>query len=477
MRPVAIRALPRLIVPGTLRGRLMLVGLIGLAVPLLVGGVALYTLTSASAVRGQDLAARTAATTVAQLAAAGRLPPSVPAPGVQLVQVVDPDGRVVAASAGGDRLTSLLDATERATVGGGGAVIVPGSRVALGGMLRAVGVRVAADGGRPDLLVVAALPTAEVDAGRRALGRYLLVLLPLVLLAASVVAWRLIGAALRPVEDLRRGAERIGAAAARDPGQAERLPVPGTRDEVAALAVTLNHMLDRLDGARAAQRAFVADAAHELRSPLATLRTQVEVADHVSETAVLPGQLLPELERLSALVEDLLTLARADDSPARGARPVDLDDLLDGVLTRYEGARVPVRRAAAGPTATVVASPDDLVRAVTNLIDNAVRHAGSAVDVQVDAPPGGGVALHVDDDGTGVAAADRERVFERFARLDEARARDSGGTGLGLAIARALIRRNRGEVVLGDPPSGQGLRATITLPAGTAGTAAGHGSR
>lgn len=272
----------------------------------------------------------------------------------------------------------------------------------------------------------------------------------------------MIGSTLRPVEALRHGAERIGQGTPDD----ERLPVPPTGDEVAALATTLNGMLDRLAAAQTKQRSFVADAAHELRSPLASMRTQLEVAARVGETGGLPAGLLPEVQRLSGLVEDLLVLARAgDDGGPRRVEDVDAADLLAEVADRYAAARVPVRvrhpPAEHGHALQVRASRSELLRAVGNLVDNAVRHATTQVSLSARATAGG-VELTVCDDGHGIPEAERERVFDRFARLDEARDRDSGGSGLGLAITRELLRRSAGTIRLED--AAPGVRAVVTLP-------------
>lgn len=286
---------------------------------------------------------------------------------------------------------------------------------------------------------------------------------------------------LRPVDALRAGAERIGAAGA---GGA-RLPVPPAHDEIRALAVTLNGMLDRLDAASEAQRRFVADAAHELRSPVASLLMQVEVAARLDASDDLAGELLPDVQRLQRLVDDLLLLSRARATGgAHRPEPIDQIGLL-GLLTqvsdRYTGARVPVRvvaedRAAAEDAPAPLADPARFVarvdrlgleRALINLIDNGVRHARTRVDLRVpcpspDAP--GALLVEVVDDGAGIAPADRDRVFDRFTRLDEARHRDAGGSGLGLAIVRELIRRDGGEVTLHTGEAG-GLVARITVPA------------
>ncbi len=229
------------------------------------------------------------------------------------------------------------------------------------------------------------------------------------------------------------------------------------------MAVTLNGMLDRLEAARLKQRAFVADAAHELRSPLASLHTQIEVAERIGDGGELATDLLPEVRRLGVLVEDLLLLARSgDDAAPLAVHPVDVGALLAQVVARYADARVPVELTVS-PGVSALAAPAALDRVCTNLVDNAVRHARTRVTVLASfTTAGAAVRIEVRDDGSGVPEADRERVFDRFTRLDEARDRDRGGSGLGLAIARALLDRQGGTITLAD--AGPGLLARVELP-------------
>lgn len=471
----------------------MTVGIVGVAGALLLGFALLYAALTVSLGRSVDAQATSIAREVAALITAGRLADPVPQYGAQFVQVLDRDGRVVGASVTADQLTPVVTPAEREQLIRGEVLTISGSRAALASELRVAGsVAGPASSGQ---LVVAALPTADLDRAGDLLRRLLLIAFPLFLGAMALIAWRVVGAALRPVDDLRRGASRIGASAGvpgthpHDGGPApdpERLPVPPSHDEIHALATTLNDMLDRLDAARATQRAFVTDAAHELRSPLASIRLQLDVAAHVGDGGSLPADLLPEVDRLTALVEDLLTLARAGDMPPAPPEEVPLASFLVEVAQRYAAARVPVRvseepvaeTTAAEVTAGKVAGAPggltaylprgDLVRAVTNLVDNAVRHARSEVVLSVRPIPaesgaGSRVEIVVSDDGHGIPESDRERVFDRFARLDEARARDAGGSGLGLAIARELVRRAGGHIRLEDAASG--LRAVVSLPA------------
>jgi signal transduction histidine kinase len=468
----------------TIRWRLMMIGLVGLAVALLAAGTLLYAVLSATLTSTLGSEASAAAGEVATMVDQGRLSDPVPVSGALVVQVLDSSQRVVAGSPVADRLTPLLTAAELTRALAGEQVTVPGSRSGLSGGLQVAAV--AAGPGSARVTVVAGVPTGEVDVSLRLVRTLLVIGLPVLLLVLAAVAWRVIGAALAPVEALRMGAERIGAdprprrrSAQADGAAPDRLPVPETNDEIRSLATTLNGMLDRLDALSERQQTFLDDAAHELRSPLASLRTQLEVADHVGDGGSLPAELLPDIQRLSLLVDDLLVLARSGSGPAsRGGETVDLTALLREIVSRYAAAPVPVTlaavgsdadagselgpeaHAAAGPTSagdarslTVTASRADLMRVVTNLVDNAVRHASTRVTLAVGADPSG-TWLRVTDDGHGIPPADRERVFERFTRLDEARDRDTGGTGLGLPIARELLRRNGADVTLADATPG-----------------------
>ena len=442
----------------SLRGRLMTIGVLGVAGALVLGGVLLYAVLASSLTRTVQSEAMASAREIAFLVNSGQTPDPVPASGAQVVQVLSADNRVVTASLTADRLTPLVTPEERARALAGDVVVVAGNRSGMSGGLQVSAVEAGPETDR--VVVVAALTTADLESATTTLRNLLLIVFPLLLVVCALIAWRVIGAALHPVEELRSGASRIDGSSTD-----ERLPVPPTRDEIAALATTLNEMLDRVAVARRTQRAFVADAAHELRSPLATMRTQLEVAQRLGDGDGLPAELIPEVRRLSSLVEDLLLLARSDDGqPARGDRTVtvDLGALAHDVASRYASARVPVRVLDPAERTHASGLYDELYRALANLVDNAVRHAASAVDVAVDVI-GDATRLTVTDDGTGIPEADRERVFDRFTRLDDARDRDSGGTGLGLAIARELLRRNGARVSLED--ADPGVRAVVTLPA------------
>ena len=295
----------------------------------------------------------------------------------------------------------MLDPAQLRRALAGEAVLVDGVRIGSSGPLR---VRALA-AGPPDapVAVLVAVQVGDVLAARTALRTGLLVVFPVVLLVMAVVAWVVMGRTLRPVEQLRAGAERIGAGpdgtrARTDPDP--RLPVPAAADEIRALALTLNGMLDRLSAARDRQRAFVADAAHELRSPLASMRVQLEVAERLGEGGELPAELAPELARLSALVEDLLLLARtgADAPVPPHPEVVRVAPLLADVAADVpprDGVRVGASADGGGDLA-VLADPAELRRVLVNLTTNAVRHAGTRVCLDAVAAAGrpGGAARH-----------------------------------------------------------------------------------
>ncbi len=411
-----------------------------------------------------DDSARQRARDVATLIDTGNLPDSIPAAGgTVLVQVVDDRGRVRAATPGGDALVPLLQGGALTAVQRGLTRELPGSRIGVSDRLRVVGTRAGTAGDRQTVLV--AVSSDEAQRSLRVVGLVLLVGVPVLVAGFAVVCWFLVGAALRPVEELRRGADDITEA-----GSGARLPEPPTRDQVHRLAVTLNEMLDRLAAGGARQRAFVADAAHELRSPLASMRTQIEVTQahpRLDWAKTGPG-VLADIERLTRLVDDLLLLARLDDALPRGSSrpggPVDLRDLAVAAADRPRGtSAVRVGDDVAGGSPVLVdVDRDAVLRILDNLLGNAVRYARTATTVDV-RRAGNWAELTVTDDGPGIPADQRERVFERFARVDVSRTSASGGSGLGLAIVRQLAESQGGTVRLED--AAPGLRAVVRLPA------------
>ncbi|RQW85381.1 two-component sensor histidine kinase, partial [Micromonospora globispora] len=377
---------PRRLLPTLgLRARLMVIGVLGLAVGLALGGVVLLGALGWTLQRAVDTEAQRTADAVVLLAAEDALPDPLPVAGGQLrVQVVDAQGRVRAASIDADRLVPMLG-PDQLRQGTRQRLVVDGQRLGLPGPVRVV--TVPAGSPAEPLTVLVGKSMADVRHSLRVVRTLLLVGFPLLVAGLAVVAWRVIGATLRPVEALRSGAAEITGRAG-----SGRLPVPAAQDEIHRLAVTLNDMLARLESARDRQRAFVADAAHELRSPLTNIRTELEVARRLGDRTDWPAvadDLLADSERLGRLVDDLLLLARLDEEPAQGSSrravgPVELGELLRAVADRYPSP--PVRlRLPDGPVWTE-GDPEELRRVLTNLVENALRHARSDVLLAVTGP-------------------------------------------------------------------------------------------
>ncbi|MBT1684294.1 sensor histidine kinase [Curtobacterium flaccumfaciens] len=328
-------------------------------------------------------------------------------------------------------------------------------------------------GGEATLVYGATL--GQADTAVRTAVVLLAVGVPVLVLLLVAVTWAVTGRSLRPVERMRTEVETI-----RSARPDARVEVPDTGDEVARLASTMNAMLDRLERSAESQRRFVSDASHELRSPIASIRQHAEVAvahPERTEVADLADVVRSEAVRLQDLVTGLLELSRLDEGGIRTRRPVDLDDLAldavarararstDGVAPERDGDAPAVRvDGSAISAARVLGDERVLAGVVRNLVDNAVRHASTRVAVSLTEHDGSAV-LTVDDDGTGVPEDERERVFERFVRLDEARSRDAGGAGLGLAIVRDAVRAHGGDTTVVASPLG-GARFVVRIALG-----------
>lgn len=324
-------------------------------------------------------------------------------------------------------------------------------------------VATAATGARGTYTVYVARSTLAQHEAVVSLARIMLVGLPMLLAFTAIVAWWLVGTSLRPVEAIRRKTADITSG-----NLNERVPVPVPHDEVYALAVTMNAMLERLDASARAQNRFVADASHELRSPLTTLRGAAQLGRRHGAREW--HELLPlvetESERLDRLVDDLLMLSKTQD---RGSVPmdvqdVDLDDLLSIEARRLRTATG--RRVTASVTPVrITGDPQLLGQVLRNLGENAARAARSRVDLHAELD-GDVAVLTVSDDGAGIPPADRDRVFDRFVRLDEARSRDAGGSGLGLAIVAEIVHAHGGTVEVTTSPALGGAAFVVTLPTG-----------
>lgn len=308
------------------------------------------------------------------------------------------------------------------------------------------------------LTVHAGAPLAAEQEAVNTVRGAMLTGLPLLLVVVAGVTWLVTRRALRPVEGIRR--EMAAITASED--LARRVPEPGSRDEIAALARTTNETLTVLEASVERQRRFVADASHELRSPIASLRTQLEVAEAHPELLDLPGA-VADTVRLQVLAADLLLLARLDAGEKPGSATVELGALVREEVSQRTGDRIAVSvEAPEGGAFEVSGSRGQLSRVIGNLLDNAQRHAEGSVAVSV-AADGRGVRVEVRDDGAGVPEDERERIFERFVRLDDARSRDDGGAGLGLAIARDVASRHGGTLTVHAAAEG-GAAFRLWLP-------------
>ena len=457
-----------------LRARVTITAALGLIVAFAAADLLLFNALRVSLTRSVDDYARSGASQVAALIDANRLPDPVPvAAGTITIQVLNADGAITDVSPDADRMVPVISVGQaRALAAGGGALLIRGAPFDMPSLLRVAAVQ-AGDG----QVVIAAVPFSEASGSLNVVARALAIFTPVLFLAFTGAIWLVTGSTLRPIGALRRGAARVT-----ETGVPADLPVPEARDEVRSLALTLNDMLSRLAEAQQRQRALVSDTAHELRSPIASIRTQLEVAldfPDGQDWATTARDVHADVLRLARLTEDLLLLARLDEqagseASSRGA-PVDLAALCGSVACRYADAPVPVscpvaeNGADGGSGGPVLVTGDSgrLDRLLVNLVDNAVRYAKSSVVLS--ARSDGRVAeLTVTDDGPGIEEADRERVFHRFARLDGARSREgaeAGGAGLGLAIVRATAQAHGGTAHLQAAVPPPGLRAVIRLPA------------
>lgn len=296
--------------------------------------------------------------------------------------------------------------------------------------------------------VYGAASLGDVDRALRWLYAVIFLGIPLVLIIVGSITWTVVGQALSPVERIRAElAEITGHDLSR------RVPVPDNGDEITQLAATTNHTLERLERSAETQRRFVADASHELRSPITALRTQLEVATAYPDDTDWPStgaKALMSADRLTYIIDELLMLARLDAGAVTDRHIVDACRLAEEQERRRAGGAVSIVTDAPG-TAPVLGSPLQLDRLLTNLLDNATRHASARIELQVAVDEGDkAVIIKVTDDGPGIAPEYRDCVFERFTRLPEARAKDKDGSGLGLALSREIALAHEGSLTISD---------------------------
>jgi signal transduction histidine kinase len=309
------------------------------------------------------------------------------------------------------------------------------------------------------LLVVAASPLAEVVRSVGEIIRLSMIGVPLVVLIVAGVTWVATGRTLRPIENIRSEVEVLSSQTLH-----LRVPVPDTDDEVSRLAETMNHMLERLDTASTRQREFVSDASHELRSPVSSIRAQLEVALAHPTTAgwseVADG-VLSDTGRLERIIDNLLLLARLDEDSLPPAEIVDVATLTHAVASRVDHPDLSVTVEVADGL-QIRGSPDQIESVIRNLVENAVRYAASKVTVAVSARDDT-IIVTVDDDGPGIPPGDRQKIFDRFTRLEAARSRSDGGVGLGLAVVDRILRNHGGTVEATESPE-SGARFTVRIP-------------
>lgn len=465
-RPLRLRPPPR---PRTLRARTTVAAVLTMIVALTAGGGWLFLTLRGNlldnAADRTELAARKTAATATPAPAPGTPPTDLPEPdnAVDAVLVLDAHGRPLASTAPHPAARAARLADFRPPPGEDSAVREFPADEALSGhrtMIAVVHTRT--PGG--DRYVYALTVLNDVADAGRALAVTLLAGGPLVVVLTGLIAWKATGAALRPVEAIRTELASVTASRL-----SRRVPDPGGQDELTRLARTVNDTLERLERSVTRQRQFVADASHELRNPVAAARAELELAllrDPEPESAASLRQTLRSIVRLERIAADLLLLARLDAQLPPAAHLVDLSLLAAEEAARRRSARVPLVVSADDPV-TVRGDRGQLERLLANLLDNAERFADTVVRVSTRTEADGATAvLTVADDGPGIPPRDVEKVFDRFARLEEDRNRDTGGTGLGLAIAREIAQAHHGTLQV--EPSPHGALLALRLP--TAGT-------
>jgi signal transduction histidine kinase len=442
---------------GTVRSRLTLLATAAVGVVLVISAVALISVERTVLTRGIDEALRQRADNLQPALARRAFGSVLPTEGDHedsFLQLIDGGGRVVAASANAGDVAAVVPPLPAGSP--------PRFRTVSDVPLSTHEFRVlaieSASGGHT---LAVAKNLDDVNESVRILTTSLTTAIPVVVLLLAALVWWLTGRALRPAESIRA---EVASIRGTEPGR--RVPVPDSDDEISRLARTMNGMLDRVERAIDQQRRFVADASHELRSPLTRIRSDLEVSIAHPETVdpdAVYRSVLADTIKLQELVDDLLLLARSESGSVEPPRiPVDLDDLvLEEARRLRERGRVRVD-AAEVSAARVLGDPKPLARAIRNLINNAERHARTTVTLQL-RENGQHSELVVADDGPGIPVQHHATVFKRFARLDEARSRDAGGSGLGLAIVHDIVRQHGGSIVIASS-HGEGARFVVTLP-------------
>ncbi len=295
----------------------------------------------------------------------------------------------------------------------------------------------------------------------------LLIITPFILALSACVSYWLAGRAFKSIHRLTRTAREISATDLH-----QRVPVPLPRDEVQDPSIIFNQMIARLERSFTQQRRFVADASHELRTPVSVIRNMTEIALSQPSTAedylAVLREVHAESERLGRLISDMLTLARADEQQVQLDRePVRLDllsaDVVDSLESLAAERKISLRVARLAP-ATVLGDTARLIQVIMSLVDNALTYTNPGGSVTLSVEVRNSFAyLTVSDTGIGIAQKDIEHIFERFYRADPARSKAVGGTGLGLAIVDWVVRAHNGKVTVKSQP-GRGSSFVVQLP-------------
>ncbi|MGH3459447.1 ATP-binding protein [Aeromicrobium sp.] len=440
----------------SLRTRMLLIASAAIIVVLATGGILLLALLRAELIDTADDAGEDTAINVARLAEQGTLPRELAETEeiASAIQVV--------------REGVVISGTPNAL----GQMVFPLAEQQPGDVSRADREQLPFDGDGPyrvialgtespygDVTVFVAVDVEDVDDAVSIAAKVGGLGLVALVVTLSGVLWVVIGRTLAPVSAIQTRADAITGSELH-----RRVPEPVGRDEISDLARTINAMLGRLEASAKRQESFVADAAHELRSPIASLQARLETvlnADGPTDKGVF-RDLLHETTRMGRLVDHLLLLARSDAGTISAARvPVDLDDIIREAVSTAGPTVIPITTSEVEPV-QVLGQQALLEHVVTNLLENAERYAGSSIDVSLHANAKNAI-LTVDDDGPGIPPDQREDVLQRFVRVDGSRERGTGGTGLGLAIVSEIVRIHDGEIEVADSPSG-GARLRVLLP-------------
>jgi signal transduction histidine kinase len=442
------------------------------AAVLAIAGILLVVATRSALYRSVETTATARAADIATQLTTGTSFTRVPLVRGISVQIVT-EGTVVASTGDIEGQRPIIDVA--GDTGASGIVVVPTLDVAEnqgetpsddgdeGPFL--VAVTGAHSNGRPST-VLAAASLSAVDNATRTLIPLITLGIPAITLLVALVVSRLTRRAFRPIDAMTRQADTISYSYLH-----RRITEPEPEDEIRRLAVVLNGMLDRLDTSAARQRQFTADASHELKSPVATLLTMAEVAESSPRgftVEELAADVAGQSRRLAALVDDLLTLAQSDEHRLQLHQEwFDIAEVVIGELAVASTTPLDIDTSCLA-SGVVFGDRRRVGQVVRNLLDNATHHASTKIRVE-SLLAAGQVVLSIGDDGPGIPPADRERIFDRFVRLDKARSRQSGGTGLGLSVVRSIVDAHHGTIIVDRDHDLGGASITVMLPVGLAG--------